>query len=181
MPPPTSSQMCSPAISNVRITTLSSSPAAGEANPIAPVNTSRALDSSSSITPTAAIFGAPVTEPGGKLARSRSASSVPGRRSAATSETRCQTPGCASTPAQLRHVDGSEARDAAEVVADEVDDHHVLGAVLGAVRELGPSASAVAATRRRVPLIGRLLTTSPRRSRNSSGDRLATAPQSPSR
>ena len=54
---------------------------------------SRPPASSSAITRIAWIFGAPVTEPGGKLARSRSASPASGRSVPATVETRCHTPG----------------------------------------------------------------------------------------
>ena len=39
-------------------------------------------------------LGAPVTDPGGNVARSRAASPLPGASRARTSETRCQTPGC---------------------------------------------------------------------------------------
>src|SRR6185312_6395323 len=43
-------------------------------------------------------FGAPVTEPGGNAARTRSPSPAPGRSVPVTVETRCQTPGCGSGP-----------------------------------------------------------------------------------
>lgn len=36
---------------------------------------------------------------------------------------------------QRRHLDGTDARHAADVVAQQVDDHHVLGTVLGVDRE----------------------------------------------
>ncbi len=52
--------------------------------------------SSSAITISDWTFGAPVTEPGGKVARSSSASPTSGRSRPSTSVTRCHRPGCAS-------------------------------------------------------------------------------------
>ena len=49
------------------------------------------------MTSSAASFGAPVTEPGGKVAPSRSVQPASGRRSPRTVETRCTRPGCCST------------------------------------------------------------------------------------
>ena len=90
----------------------------------------------------AAIFGAPVTEPGGKLARAVGVAGA-GARSAATSETSARRRGAPDPASCGTRTD--PAAHAAEVVADEVDDHHVLGAVLADVREL--SARAAAASR----------------------------------
>ncbi len=110
--------------------TLSSSPARGLAKPIAPVKTSRGVLSSSAMTSIAATFGAPVDR--------------------ARREARAQQLGVAAAlpqpPAHLRHevphagvaasigkgIHGDRAHlaHAPEIVADEVDDHRVLGSVL---------------------------------------------------
>ena len=95
-------------------------------------------------------FGAPETVPAGKQARSRSNGVTPSRSSPATSETRCVT--CekrsGSRKRSTRTVPG--LADAREVVAAEVDEHHVLGAVLLRAR----AALRVALARRVVPAIG---------------------------
>jgi hypothetical protein len=93
MPPPQPIQARPPETSSVRIATLRCSPASGLANPIAPVYTSRCVPSRSAITLRAWTFGAPVTLPGGKAARTTPASVVPSRVRAVTSDTRCQRPG----------------------------------------------------------------------------------------
>ena len=78
----------------------------------------------------ARIFGAPDTVPAGKHARSRSNGVTPSRSSPATSETRCVM--CekrsGSRKRSTRTVPG--LAHAREVVAPEVDEHDVLGAVL---------------------------------------------------
>ena len=95
-----------------------------------------------------------------------------------TSETRCQTPVCGRASASAPTAIEPGTADAAEVVADEVDDHHVLGAVLlgGRAARRARRPRRGSAGRGRVPLIGALRIRRPWRSRNSSGDRLATAP-----
>ena len=79
----------------------------------------------------AASLGAPVTEPGGKVAAISSAQPRPGPQPAPTVETRWTSPGWCSTAQQAGTVDRPALAHPAEVVADEVDDHHVLGPVLG--------------------------------------------------
>ena len=98
-------------------------------------------------------FGAPVTDAGREgrpdevgvrrvLAQRRLAPATRGARA----------PGCASMVAG-RARDGAEAGDPAEVVAHEIDDHHVLGRVLGRPGE--PARDAVPSpSRGAVPLIG---------------------------
>ncbi len=81
-------------------------------------------------------LGAPVTEPGGNAARIRSPSDTPSASVPSTVETRCQTPGCGSAPSRSGTVTVPGSADAAEVVADQVHDHHVLGPVLGRPLEL---------------------------------------------
>ena len=114
-------------------------------------------------------LGAPVTEPGGNVARSSAASPWPGASRRATSETRCQTPECGCSLGRDRRVDAAVLGDAPEVVAHQVDDHHVLGAVLRGVAQRRRVAAGA------VPLIGPVVTSRPARRRNSSGERLAIA------
>ena len=85
----------------------------------------------------ARILGAPVTEPGGNVARTRSAADVPGRRRALDRRHQMVHAGMRLEREQLPRGHRAVARHAAEVVAREVDDHHVLGHVLraGAQRE----------------------------------------------
>ena len=79
----------------------------------------------------AATFGAPVTEPGrergGDGVGPPAAGAEPaGHRRHEVDEARVVLDG-----EQRRHLDRAELAHPAEVVADEVDDHHVLGPVLG--------------------------------------------------
>ena len=82
----------------------------------------------------ARIFGAPVIEPPGNDAASRSNASRPGASWPVTVETRCWTAAVRSSRQRrgTRTVPGPA--DPAEVVAQDVDDHHVLGPVLRATR-----------------------------------------------
>ena len=75
-------------------------------------------------------FGAPVTVPAGKQARSTSNGVTPSRSSPVTSETRWDT--CENRSTSMKRVDPhrTPAADAREVVAAEVDEHDVLGAIL---------------------------------------------------
>ena len=79
---------------------------------------------------TAAIFGAPVTEPPGNVASSSSPIPTPSRSVPSTLDTMCSTPASSPRRHELRPADRSRLADAREVVALEVDDHHVLGGVL---------------------------------------------------
>ena len=63
---------------------------------------------------------------------------------------------------QLRPAHGAGDADARQVVALEIDDHHVLGGVLRPTRPDTPAG--------RVPLIGDVRTARPRRESSSSGD-----------
>ena len=120
-----------------------------------PRSTGRAAPvSSASMIRSALDLGAPVTEPGGKVAPSSSGQPTPARSSPRTVDTRCTRPGCCSTRAQVGHGHRAGRADPPEVVADQVDDHHVLGAVLvqqvrrgaaGALDRAGLDGPAVAA------------------------------------
>ena len=126
----------------------------------------------------ARILGAPVIEPPGKVARRRSTASSPSLSSPVTVETRWCTVAKLSS-AQISGVSTRMvAADPAEIVAQEVDDHDVLGPVLLARQQLARRARASSsgvAPRGRVPLIGRVSTRPPRSSRNRSGEAEAMA------
>ena len=91
----------------------------------------------------AAIFGAPVTEPPGNVAARISASPAPARSRPSTVETRCVTPASSRCTISSRPADRARLADAREVVALEVDDHHVLGRVLRVVDVLAERARAL--------------------------------------
>jgi hypothetical protein len=172
MPPPTPSQTLSPENSNVRIATLSSSPAAGLTWPIAPVYASRPVASSVLMICMARTFGAPVTDPGGNVARSRSESRTPGATRATTSDTRCHTAwrsirfiaGTRTEPGTLTRPRSLRIRSTIMVFSAR----SLPDAASSSPAACGPTAA--------VPLIGEVSTSSPVRRRNSSGDRLTTAP-----
>ncbi len=170
MPPPTPSQIHPPEISNVRMATLSSSPAATLTCPIAPVYASRAVGSSSAAISIARTLGAPVTDPGGKVARSRAALVTSGPRWPTTSETRCQT-ACRSarTSAGTRTLPGVQTRPRSLRMRSTIITFSARF-FADAVSSSGSESSGA------VPLIGDVSTSSPVRRRNSSGEKLATAP-----
>ena len=85
---------------------------------------------------TAAIFGAPVTEPPGKSAPRISARPASGRSVALDGRDEMLDAGQRLGDHQLRPADRAGDADAREVVALEVDDHDVLGGVLGRGEEL---------------------------------------------
>ena len=84
----------------------------------------------------ARIFGAPVIEPPGKLAAEQIEGIAAGREPPGHGRyevlDRCRP----LQPAQTRHADRTGQAHPTEVVAEDVDDHHVLGAVLGARQQL---------------------------------------------
>ena len=105
----------------------------------------------------ARILGAPVIEPPGNEAASRSKASRPAASRPVTVETRCWTAAVRSRRQQPRDADAARATDPAEVVAQHVHDHHVLGAVLGAAEQLARERAVLrprSRPRGRVPLIG---------------------------
>ena len=79
----------------------------------------------------ALLLGAPETDPGGIVAANRSAQPAPRRSRPSTVETRCTSPGCCSTASRAVTSTVPGHADVLEVVAHEVDDHDVLGLVLG--------------------------------------------------
>ena len=82
----------------------------------------------------AVCFGAPLTDPGGKLAASRSGHAVPGAEPAGDVGDEVHEAGVLLDAAQVVDLDGARPADAGQVVAHEVHDHDVLGVVLGQQR-----------------------------------------------
>ena len=78
-------------------------------------------------------FGAPVIDPPGNAARSRSSASVPGLELADHGRDQMMDGGVALEREQLGHAHGAGRADARQIVAHQVDDHQVLGAILGAL------------------------------------------------
>ena len=77
-------------------------------------------------------LGAPVTEPGGKVGGEQLRPAGAGPQLAAHGGDQVDQPGVLLDRAQRRARSTVPVRaDPAEVVADQVDDHHVLGVVLG--------------------------------------------------
>ena len=91
MPPPTWSVSRRPSATNVRMTMLVCIAPSGPIQPMAPVYGPRRTGSSPSRISIARIFGAPVIEPPGNDAASRSKASRPSARTPVTVETRCWT------------------------------------------------------------------------------------------
>ena len=114
------------------------------------------------MTSSAASFGAPVTEPGGKAARSRSRVTHAVGEPALDLGDEVPDAGVRARLGERGDADAARPADPAEIVADEVDDHHVLRAVLRGgrrARRAGP--------RGRVPLIGALRTRAAARGRGT--------------
>ena len=136
MPPPTCRVRRRPSATNVRMRMLVCIAPSGPIQPSAPVYGPRRTGSRPSSSSIARIFGAPVIEPPGNDAASRSNASRPAASRPVTVDTRCWTAAVRSS----RHSRGTRTRAGhahpTEVVAQDVDDHHVLGAVLGAGQQL---------------------------------------------
>ena len=123
-------------------------------------------------------FGAPVIEPPGKHARTQSTGRATGLQHAGDGRDELVHGRVVLDDHQLGDAHAVDLADAPEVVAQQVDDHQVLGVGLLVLRELG--AQRLVEDRvlraRRVPLIGRACT---RRSRSTdrkrSGEELRTA------
>ena len=98
-------------------------------------------------------------EPPGKVARSSAASDDAGAQAAAHLGHHVHEQRILRARRRARATSTLPvAADAAEVVALEVDDHHVLGALLGVARSSRRAPVAVPRSRRRVPLIGQVAT-----------------------
>ena len=122
---------------------------------------------------TAEIFGAPVIDPPGNVASSSSVSPTSSRSRPSTARDEVLDARQSARRHQLRPAHGARLAHAREVVALEVDDHHVLGRVL---LRLGQPLDTPGG---RVPLIGIVQTRRPRRARKSSGEAETIAQPSP--
>ena len=79
-------------------------------------------------------FGAPLTVPAGKVARSTSTAFLPVGEVAGDLAREVHHVRVALEHHQLVDLLGAELHDPADVVAGEVDEHHVLGALLRVLR-----------------------------------------------
>ena len=132
IPPPTWRVRRRPSATNVRIRIDDPIAPAASIHRAAPQYGPRRTGSSASMSSIARIFGAPVTEPPGKAAARRSNASRPGASRPVIVETRCCTLGVPLEPPESRGAHAPRPADPSEVVAQDVHDHRVLGAVLGA-------------------------------------------------
>ena len=82
-------------------------------------------------------FGAPLTVPAGSVARSTSIGPRPSRSVPVHLRRQVHHVAVALQRHQLVDLHGAELGDAADVVAGEVDEHHVLGALLRVLGQLG--------------------------------------------
>ena len=102
-------------------------------------------------------FGAPVMEPAGKQAATASARGMPGPEPGIDGAHHLVDRGVAFDRAEPADRHGAGHREVAEVVAQQVHDHDVLGPVLGRGFQLVPQHARPGRrlrARRRVPLIG---------------------------
>ena len=148
-------------------TASSPSPVVASTHPRPPQYGPRGTGSSAEIACSAVDFGAPDTEPGGPAASISSRQPTPVAQPARHGRDEVHQSRVLLLLEQ--RVDPHRARTAhvRQVVAHQVGDHHVLGDVL--VEHLRRAVAAV-------PLIGALVTRSPARRRNSSGEAETTQP-----
>ena len=151
MPPPTQRWMRPSAIANVLIVSARSKSPLPWIRPIAPIEAPRPTGSSSAMRSTAAIFGAPVTEPPGKVARRISARPTSVAQRSLHRRDHVLDAGELPRRHELRPAHGAWLADAREVVPLEVDDHHVLGRVLLGGTQLGGGAARARALDRHRP------------------------------
>ena len=147
IPPPTWRLNRAPSATNVRIRMLEPSRPSGPSHRAQPVYGPRRTGSRVSRISIARIFGAPVIEPPGNAAASRSNGVLAGGQPPGHGRDEVLDGAGPLEPAQPRDADRARPADPPEVVAQDVDDHHVLGPVLGAGQQLG---------RERPVLLGRL-------------------------
>ena len=94
-------------------------------------------------------FGAPETVPAGKPATSASSASCSAVEPALDVRDDVHHLAVALEEELVRHRDGADLRDAADVVAAEIEQHQVLGALLGVGQQLlGERAVLAPASRR---------------------------------
>ena len=88
-------------------------------------------------------FGAPLTVPAGNVARNTSTAFFPSTSSPATWLVRCMTCEYRSSTMSSSTCSVPNAHDPPDVVSGEIDEHHVLGALLRVFGELGGHAPVV--------------------------------------
>ena len=161
------------ATANVRIVSASSRSPLPQTRPSAPIAAPRPTGSSSAIRSTAAIFGAPVTDPPGNVAASSSASPTSSRNVPSTVETRCSTPASrrGAISSGQPTLPGSQTRERSFRSRSTI--------ITCSAASFADAWSSAAPPAGRVPLIGQVRTWRPRRSRKSSGDAETIAHPSP--
>ena len=170
MPPPTHRCARPSASAKVRIVSARSKSPSGRTTPSAPIDAPRPTGSSAAIRSTAAIFGAPVTDPPGNVAPRIEASVASSRSRPSTVETRCVTPAssrCSISSGQ-RIEPGSHTR------ARSFRSRSTI--ITCSAASFGSSTSSPAG---RVPLIGIVCSSRPRRARKRSGEAETIAQPSP--
>ena len=173
MPPPTHRWIRPSATAKVRIVRASSRSPFGHTLPRAPIEAPRPTGSSAAMWSRAEIFGAPVTEPPGKVASRNPASPTPGRRRPSTVVTRCATPAssCSAMRSGQRIDPGSHTRERSFRSRSTI--------ITCSAASFGDSWSSSAAPSGRVPLMGFVQTRCPLRARKSSGEADAIVQPSP--
>ena len=145
IPPPTWSVSRRPSATNVRIRMLVPSRRRARSSQASPCTGRGRRAPGSASSSMARIFGAPVIDPPGNAAASRSNGSMPGGERASTVRHQVLDRAGPLEAAQPWHANGPGRRHAAEIVAEHVHDHHVLGAVLGTAEELAREAAILGA------------------------------------
>ena len=170
IPPPTQRWMRPSATANVRIVSARSRSPFGWIRPSAPIEAPRPTGSSAAIRSSAAIFGAPVTEPPGNVASRISVRVASGRNVPSTVETRCVTParGRSARSSGHRMLPVSQTRARSLRSRSTI----ITCSAASFAEEIGTPAG-------RVPLIGAVHTRLPRRARKSSGEADTIAQPSP--
>src|SRR4051794_27506360 len=172
-PPPTQRWIRSAAIANVRIVSARSKSPFGWSVPSAPIEAPRPTGSCRAISPSAAIFGAPVTEPPGNVAARISGRATSGRSVPSTVETRCATPAsaCLCRSSGQRTEPGSQIRERSLRSRSTI--------IVCSAASFVEVSSSGPASRGLVPLMGIVQIRLPRRARKSSGDAETIAQPSP--
>ena len=139
-PVPKRSTPSARSIQKVRMPTASSAvPRSASTQPMPPQYGPRGAVSRASMIRRALDLGAPVTEPGGKAAASSSGQPASVAQFAADGGDEVDQARVLLDDAQVGDGHGAGGADPAEVVADQVHDHHVLGVVLLQEVRLGAS------------------------------------------
>src|SRR6266511_3707777 len=174
MPPPAHRCNRSPSAATVRMVNPRSSRSAVK-SPRAPIEGPRPTGSSAAIWSSAASFGAPVTEPPGRTARSNSTSPVPGRSRADTTDSACHSPHHSRTA----NSSGTETEPVTATRDRSLRSRSTI--IMCSARSLGSANSSArpTAVAGRVPLIGCVRATPPATVSRHSGEAVATVQPSP--